>query len=230
MRRLSPLVAALALALPAAGRAQDSDRSHVLLRYECANEIGRREITLFGNGTIRVRDGLKTSPSMTLGEIGRDELAAVVARLRAEDLSEVARRQQGPSGPWVERCAIELDVGQPGAPQIFGFGRYDSLPLALAHLRTAAEDLAARVDPAAGIEHLAPDYAPRPGDVLKRRDGVLFEIVGPTGDKRGLELQGVSAPITLFIPKDALSREFVAVVARRGRDGSLVAGEPDGQR
>ncbi|MGE5234155.1 MAG: hypothetical protein ACM3OB_08585 [Acidobacteriota bacterium] len=225
MRRSILLLAAL-IAVPAAGTA-DSNRSHVLLRYECDNEIARREITLFGNGTIRVRDGLKSAPSMTLGELGPDDLAAIVARLRAEDLSEVGVRQRGVSGPWVERCVIELDVGNPSGRQAFGFGHYDSLPLPLAHLRDVAEDLASRVDPSSRLEHLSPDYVPRPGDILKRVDGVLYEIIGPTADKRGLELQGVSAPLTLFIPKDALSREFVALVARRGRTGDLVPVEPD---
>src|SRR5512134_204975 len=66
------------------------DRSHELLDYECRSELGRRRVTLFANGTVRVWEGLLEGQRMTLGELGPDELAAVVRRLRAEDFSEVA--------------------------------------------------------------------------------------------------------------------------------------------
>src|SRR5262249_19855434 len=61
-------VAALAIAVAAAfgsGAAAgaplpvppSSERSIEVLRLDCASKIGRREVTLFGNGTIRLRDG-----------------------------------------------------------------------------------------------------------------------------------------------------------------------------
>src|SRR5688572_25460903 len=106
------------------------DRSHELLDYECRSELGRRRVTLFANGTVRVWDGLHESQRMTLGELGPDELAAFVRRLRAEDFSEVAP-VAGTEGEWVERCAMRLALaGQPS--RHYAFGRYDSLPLALA--------------------------------------------------------------------------------------------------
>lgn len=214
------LAGLLALAVAAPEQPAEEARSHVVMRYECSSQIGRREVTLFGNGTIRVRDGLKTSPVMTLGELGGEELEGFLTRLRAEDLREVPKQLSGVSGAWVERCVLELDLGA-GPPQRFGFGRYDSLPLALSRVLGIAEDLAARVDATARLEHLPPDYVARVGDVLKRADGGLFEIRFETSDKRGWELRGVDSPITLYILKDALSREFVALSARRGRDGKL---------
>ncbi len=220
IRPAAALVAALvAGGGEAAAAAGDggSPRTQVVLRYDCASEVGRREITLFGNGTVRVRDGLRQEePALLLGELGPDELTGFRNRLREEDLSEVAARPaMGVDGPWIERCRLELDLGEGRPARAFDFGRYDSLPLALSRVVRVAEDLAGRVDPRWRAERLPPGYEPRPGDVLRRVDGALFEIKSFTADHLGVELVGLREPLTLYLPKGELGREFVALERRR---------------
>ena len=219
-RRAVVLAAALPLAAAAAAGDGGSARTQVVLRYECASEVGRREVTLFRNGTVRVRDGLrKEEPQVLLGELGPDELAAFLNRLREEDLSEVASGPAlGVEGAWIERCRLELDLGDAaqGRPaRAFEFGRYDSLPLTLSRVVRVAEDIGSRADPRSGAEQLPPGYEPRPGDVLRRADGALFEIRAFTADQLGVELVGLREPLTLYLPKGELRGEFVALERRR---------------
>lgn len=209
------LLAAALVALALAETAPPASlKSQIFLRYECRNDLGRREITLFGNGTVRLREGLKEDPLMTLGELSPAELDGFLARLRAEDLSEVPfETDNALDGAWIETCRLELAL--PSTPaRRYGFGRYDSLPLTLSRVVRIAEDLAAKVDPRSREEHLPPGYDPRPGDVLKRVDGELFRIVGPTADKLGVELIGIKVPLTLYLPKGQLANEFVELVSR----------------
>jgi len=168
---LAALALAAAMAEPAAP--PTSPKSQIYLRYECRNDLGRREITLFGNGTIRLREGLNEDPAMFLAESTPEELEAFLNRLRAEDLSEVPLETNGSiEGAWVETCRFELTL--PDAPaRTYRFGRYDSLPLALSRLLRVAEDMAAKIDPSAREEHLPAGYEPRPGDILRRVDGEL---------------------------------------------------------
>jgi hypothetical protein len=78
-----------------------------------------------------------------------------------------------------------------------------------------AEDIGSRADPRSRDEQLPPGYEPRPGDVLRRVDGALFEIVSFTADNLGVELVGLREPLTLYLPKGELGREFVALERRR---------------
>lgn len=210
-----PLLVLTLLLLAGTAAAQiPSDRSVEILRYGCANSLGRREVTLFGNGTVRLRDGAPGKEAMGLDELGPDEFQGAVNRLQAEDLSEVRPSERGIDGEWIERC--ELVLGLPGRPlQIFHFGRYDSLPLHLSRVIRVAEDLAGGVQDLQGTEQLPPGYEPKPRDVLKRVDGQLYEVVAFTADKRGVELRGVDQPLTLFILREELRREFVLLLPER---------------
>src|SRR5215217_1069964 len=83
MRLRIPALLALALLpvpLPAAPPA--SDRSTEVVRLECASDLGRREVTLFGNGTVRLREGLRgKEEALGLAELDPAELAGALARL-----------------------------------------------------------------------------------------------------------------------------------------------------
>jgi hypothetical protein len=216
MRRAALLLTLLMMAgLPAAA----SDRTTEVVRYDCANDLGRREVTLFGNGTVRLRDGLRDQEAMGLAELDPDELAGALRRLAGEDLSEVRSLPTGVDGSWVEQC--KLDLALPGsAARRYEFGRYDALPLPLSRVLRVVEDLAAKVQTLEGARALPADYEPRPGDVLERTDGQLFEIYAFTTDNRGLELWGVDQPLTLYVPLGEVRREFVALVSRRGTRGA----------
>ena len=186
------------------------DRSHELLDYECRSDLGRRRVTLFANGTVRVWEGLHESQRMTLGELGPDELAAFVRRLRDEDFSEVSP-VAGTEGEWVERCVLRLALAGQRARR-YDFGRYDSLPMALAATVRLADEIALVALP---LDRLPPGYEPRTGDVLRRVDGVLFVVLRRTADGKGLELLGKEQPLVLFMRPEDLRAEFDALVSRR---------------
>jgi hypothetical protein len=189
----------------------------VLLRQDCGSRLDRREVTLFANGTVRLRQGAEGRWRMDLVELERRELDGYLARLAAEDVSEFLQEPAGPVGDWVERCRLELRLpGRP--PREVVLGRLQAPPLPLARVAAVAEELAARVERGARIQPGLPEgYAPRPGDVLRRADGLLFEIVAFTGDGGGVELAGVDQPLTVYVPRGALASEFVALVERRAR-------------
>jgi hypothetical protein len=187
-----------------------SDRSHELLDYTCANDLGERRVTLFGNGTVRVRDGLGGKTTMTLGEIPPDRMEGYVRRLGAEDLTEVDETRLGPEGSWVEHCRVILSTGD--RPRRYDFGRYDSLPMALAALVRVADEVAAHALP---LDQLPSGYQPRKGDVLRRVDGAVFEIVAFSAVGQGIELSGRDQPLTLYVRPDELRGLFDALLSRR---------------
>jgi hypothetical protein len=191
-----------------------SERSTEIFRLDCGNSLGRREVTLFANGTVRLREGDRGRETLALAELGPDELGAFLRRLAEEDLSEVGTLERGVEGDWVERCDLALAL--PGRPfRSFRYGRYDALPLPLARLLRVIEEVGAKVAEPQAAERLPESYEPRSGDVLRRLDGQLFEVVAETADKKGIELWGVDQPFTLYVPRDKLRAEFVALVSRR---------------
>ncbi len=212
-RVLLALAALLAVA-PAAARSEDP-RSIELLRYSCTNSIGGRNLTLFANGTLRLRETEEDEePRMRLAELGRAELAAYLARLGEEDLSEVDVRGPEASGDWVETCRLKLALA--GRPEHSSrFGLMDSLPLALGRLLRVVDDLLLEVERLSPRSRLPADYEARAGDRLRRFDGSLYEVVAYTGDGAGLELEGVDEPLVIFITVAALRDEFEELVARR---------------
>jgi hypothetical protein len=193
--------------------APPSDRVVEVLRLDCANRLGRREVTLFGNGTIRLRDGPIGKEWMGLAELDPDELKGTLRRLGQEDLSDAADLPRGVAGDWVEKCDLVLDL--PGQKrQKFFYGHYDTLPLALFHVQGIAEELAAKVMVLRDAERLPEHYEPRLDDVLKRADGARFRVVNFTSDRKGVELEGIDQPLYLIVRKEQMRMEFVALVSR----------------
>ncbi len=105
--RLRPLLASATATDP---------RSRVLLASDCRTETARREVTLFANGTIRIRTGRGATREMRLAELGRSELEAYVARLDEIEFDDLASSSPGLEGDWVEDCRLVLDL--PGAPAL----------------------------------------------------------------------------------------------------------------
>lgn len=208
---LLALVTTVAAAAAGATSADPADRSREVLDYRCENELGKRQVTLFANGTVRLWEGLREAPVMTLGELSPDELDGYLRRLRGEDLSEVDETREGPEGTWVERCLLVVSLADE-RPRRYAFSRYDSLPLALSSLVRIAEEIGARTLP---LDQLPVGYAPRSGDVLRRVDGALFEVIGFTSDGQGIELMGRDQPLTLYLRPDDLRGLFAALVSRR---------------
>lgn len=217
-----PAFAALLLSLggavprPAPPPVRGDERTTEIVRLDCGSALGHREVTLFGNGTVRLKDGERGKERMGLAELGPDEMDGALRRLAAEDLSETDEQARGPEGDWIERC--ELKLALPGKPaRSFRYGRYDSLSLPLSRVLRVVSDLAAKVQVMEGAEHLPEGYEPRVGDVLKRVDGQLFEVFEFTTDKKGVECHGVDEPVTLYVLREELRKEFTALVSRRSR-------------
>lgn len=225
--RLPPLrlVLCLLAALPASAQepkdmaeeVSRDDRTVEIFRYTCGNTLGRREVTLFANGTVRLREGEIGKEALGLFELKPEQLQGALHRIQEPDLSEVEHRDKSVEGDWIDRC--ELLLQRPGESlRIYRFGRFDSLPLNLSHIVHVAEDLGGKVrDLKKTEDELPPDYEPRPGDVLRRSDGQLYRIITFTSDKRGVELEGVDTPITLIVLRDRMRREFVELVERPER-------------
>ena len=215
------------------GRPAADERSAVLVSRHCASDLGRQELTLFANGTVRLREGPPGEERMMLGELGPDELEAFADALRREDLGETDRRAAGPGGDWVERCRVVLAYGEmerwlgpprrredgegwrPSGDEVYVYGGFDSLSLSLSRVVGLLDGLMQRVDRAAGRHSLPPRYRPRRGDVLRRVDGVLFRVVRQTADEGGWELQGVVQPLALYVVESRIPELFVELVERR---------------
>lgn len=204
----------VAVAAAGAGAEPHEDpRSRVVVVEDCRNEIGRREVTLFANGTIRRREGPPGAEDLSLADVGREEVEAFVRRMAAPDLSETEVRAQSPEGSWVEHCTLELRLPD-APPRTFRYGRYESLSLALRTVVDVVRDIEAKIGPGEREVDLPPAYRPAPGDLLERADGVRFEVVGPTADGLGLELSSPDQPLTIFLPAADVRLHFVRLLRR----------------
>jgi hypothetical protein len=220
VRTLARLLAAglvLSVAGPAsadpAAPARDP-RSVVVLREDCRSSIARQELTLFANGTIRLRHGDPESPQMALHELGHSALESYVVRLRAIDLTEAELSGHGPSGEWTERCVLELDRAD-GVLERFDYERYSSGSLGLDRVRRLIEDLFDEMKDTLDSSEIPSTYRPVIGDVLERGDGELFEVVSFTLEGKGVELVGVEVPITIYLERDKLREMFRRIVPRQ---------------
>jgi hypothetical protein len=193
--------------------AAPSNRSLEVLRLDCASRLGRREVTLFGNGTIRLRDGPIGKEWMGLAELGPEELQGTLRRLGEEDLSDASHLPQGVVGEWIEKCDLALALPG-GKRQKFFYGRYDTLPLGLYRVQRVAEELADKVALLRDVEVLPEHYEPRLGDVLKRTDGMRYRVANFTSDRKGVELDGLDQPLHLIVLKEQMRMEFVGIVSR----------------
>ncbi len=221
------------------------ERSVILVQRICETDTHGEEVTLFANGTLRVRQTLDPAsgavrqgsfggPEMALGELPPDELAAWVDDVRGENLGESGRHSAGPVGDMVARCHLLLDydamarwVGPLPAPEgdrgdwrpegrkEIEYAGFDSFGLGFARILERVDSLAARVDPAAGRRSLPPRYEPAVGDVLRRADGMLFRVERATASPGGWELQGVDQPLTLYVMDDRFPSLFTELVRRR---------------
>lgn len=200
--------------------AEQSDRSRTLARLDCLTGRSRRELTLFANGTLRLKTEEEGVEKMALAELGPEELDEEVRLLDEVDLSETDAESGGPEGESVESCTLVLTL--PGRePVTRRFRQFDSRSLALSRAVGVLEGIAARLEaprPSAGgggPERLPPDYRPEIGDVVRHADGVLYRVVAFTADGDGVELQGVEQPLTLYLARDRMAEVIVELVQRR---------------
>jgi hypothetical protein len=190
----------------------------ILLEMRCRSDLSRSTITVFARGGVRLAEQTGGQPQerISVRELSQSELAAYLERLLQVDLREVPQAKamgRGTDGEWLDQCSLVLQL--PGeTPQEYLWRRLETVPLGLSNLIRIVEEM-----PIGGIEitgtRLPSGYQPRPGDVLRRRDGVDFRVGQPTSDGRGIELQGVEQPFTIFVPLDSLDEEFIELVSSR---------------
>lgn len=200
-------------ALAGAGALPAVDPSVEFLRRDCSSELGRNEVTLFANGTVRWREWRDEKSTMRLIELGRDEVEAFEHRLAALDQAALRESPGGVAGEWMERCELTLSLPD-SASRSLRYGRLDTHSLALADLLRMAEELAERARAAPIAGGLPADYLPRFGDLLLRADDVEFEVVGRTAEGRGFEVRGKVQPLSMYLTLDELRHQFVRVLRR----------------
>ena len=151
---------------------------------------------------------------MKLAELTPDEVTAYTERLAAEDLSEVDEMEPlSLSGLGVEHCELHLRLWE-GDNRRFRFARLDSLPLTLSRVVGIADGMALKAEAQAPTAEFSPSFVPQPGDVLIREDGLRFEVVGLTGEGKGVELEQFDQPLTVYVPLTELVHMFVRVEPR----------------
>ncbi len=190
------------------------DRSTVRFEYVCKSDLGGRDVTLFANGTVRLREGLWEHRELYLDELLPEELASALRRLddihRGADRRSTSLPTAVVTGRWVESCEIRLAL--PEAEEwSYRFSNYEVRPLELASLIQVAEDLAENTQPLTVRDRMPAGYRPRSGDVLRTAEGERFRVMGLTTDGRGVELQGLDSPLLIFVALDALGEAFAAL-------------------
>ena len=98
----------------------------------------------------------------------------------------------------------------------YRFTRIVALPLALGRLLTVVDDLSSLAEERQRLATgLLPSYRPRVGDVLIKADGSRYRIVRVTAERGGVEILGLESPLVLYLPKEGVRGEFVAIESRR---------------
>jgi hypothetical protein len=57
---------------------------------------------------------------------------------------------------------------------------------------------------------LPESYEPKPGDFVRRDDGELFEVIALTSDGKGVELNGINQPVTIYVALADFRSVFVS--------------------
>lgn len=200
-------------------------RSWELFRHRCGSSLGSRELTLFLDGTLRLRVRDKEGEEIRLGQLDPARLSRTYGGLRTieERIGREAKEwsKGGPahgfSGEFLQECEVELRLPD-REREIFEFSPLEIPPLWLGQLRQLAEDLAGATELLQN-RGLPRDYEPRNGDLLRRRDGVVFRYVGTTSDGKAWILEQVGQPLTTYYPVAERDQIFVGLVA--SRTGSL---------
>lgn len=182
-------------------------RSVIVVRENCTSRLAIQDLTLFANGTLRLRQGDPTTPTMTLHELGPDRLERYVERLGRVDLGDAEANASGPQASWDEVCTLELEL--PGRePRRFRYERLATGDYGTIGVRRIVEDLLDELKESANPSEIPASYRPRTGDRLERNDGIVFEVDGMTTDNKGVQLTSVDGRFTMFVPLDRVPWEF----------------------
>ena len=192
----------------------EDPRTVELVRLDCTTGIVRSEMTLFGNGTLRLREGDVGAEEMRLSEIGPDIFEGYLRRLQQESLGNNLVPPKQVEGMWTEQCSLTVDVPE-GPVGTTAFGALDSMSLPLSRVVSIARELLALARVEDYVAGIPPGYVPERGDVLLHQNGSRYRVHGFTSDGLGLELQGIEQPLAIYVAIEALHEQFLAVEERR---------------
>lgn len=191
----------------------------VLFRHSCESHLGEREVTLFLDGTIRLRLEDPEGEETNSGSLKPENVARTYSTLKSiqtaigdQDQKNWSRFTQpgGITGELLRRCEIYLNLPDL-APEIFHFTTMEGGPLWLEQLRLLSEELGDRTVKQI-YRGLPAAYRPKFGDLLRRRDGAVFRFVGMTSDKKAWMVEQVGQPTTTYYSAEEISQVFIGLV------------------
>ena len=203
-------VAACLVAAGSSSGAEPSAKTIELVNHRCVGELAEDDLTLFANGTVRLRGRVAEEETMLLAELERSEIDGFVARLRDIDLSEAESLRSGITGEWIAQCGLSLAL-QDEPRYFFRYGRFDILPHALEQVRVVLGELEELARTRARHGSLPEGYVPRPGDFVRRTDREIFEVMRFTADGGGVELRGIHQPVTIYVALADFRAVFIAL-------------------
>jgi hypothetical protein len=189
-------------------------RSVEILRLDCTTGPVRNDVTLFGNGTLRLRSGETGQEELMLSELDGDSFDAYIRRLQQESLGDGLAAPRRMEGLWTEQCVLTAAVPD-GPSGTEAFSGLDSLSLPLSRVVSIARELMALARVQTHVAGIPPGYVPQRGDVLLHRDGSRYLVYGETSDGKGVELMGLDQPLTLYVVITDLQALFLAVEEHR---------------
>lgn len=212
------LLSASVVGLLASGLAMatgfEDPRTLEVIRLDCTTGIVRSDMTLFGSGTLRLREGDVGAEEMLLSELGPDILEGYVRRLQQESLGNNLVPPKQVEGLWTEQCTLTVDVPD-GPVGTTAFGGMDSMSLPLSRMVSIARELLALARVETHVAGIPLGYVPERGDVLLHRNGSHYRVHGFTSDGLGLELQGIEQPLAIYVAIETLHDQFLAVEGRQ---------------
>ncbi len=201
----------------AEGESAVDRRSHELVRLDCASGALSRNLSLFANGTVRIRDKGGPDPGLRLAELEESELLGFRARLAEIDLSKTGSPIRGPSSETLEQCRLRLELTS-GVVDQYRFPRMAALPHALGRALAVLDDLTVLAEERQRLSAGLPaSYEARVGDVLVKADGSRYRVVRATAEGEGIEIIALESPLVLYLARESVRGEFVAVESRRKR-------------
>lgn len=218
--RILSLTLGLVLGLqsaPVTARQPASDpRSVTLFDYQCRSDRNHHRVTLFANGTVRLRERIATDgpETMMLAELSPEQLAGYRRQLRFTDPSDGLLPDTpaaGTSGHGVETC--DLLVAPPQGKEIrYRIGTLEVSSLRYARWVALAEALADIARPDVELETLDEAYEPALNDVLRDTLGDRYRIIWVSVDG-WIEFTGIDQPFHRVHHQSELATLFVAQVA-----------------
>ncbi len=211
-----------------AAPAATDDRSTEVLRFDCGTDLARREVTLFANGTIRLRDGAaRQRGDGARSSWGRTSCRGSSTVSPAEDLEDVTEPRPGARGD-LGRALRAAARSSPGrSPRPTASATTIPSPLNLSQVVHIADELAEKVEMVKERDEIPVDYEPGAGGRAEagRATAPASASCAFTARQEGdRAARGSTQPLEIYVPRDQVRKKFTALVSRE----SSASGEAGG--